>query len=97
MGLVWTVLFIFHVTIDFGRQDHFFTPAAALGKPAADNFLSPAGMAIVLLAVGIGCIEKIDSHFKRIDHDCPCFFFICSGAKIHRSQTKAADLESGSS
>ena len=37
---------ILHVAVDLGSQDHTLSALSALGKPAAQDLFSPAGMIV---------------------------------------------------
>ena len=82
--------------MNLGGQDYFFSPAAALGKPLADDFFRDPFI-MRRFAVIIGGVKEIDTGIERGIHDPERFFFVIVVAEIHRAQAKPADFQTGAS
>ena len=89
-----------HGLIDVGGQHDPVAPTAFL-KPAPDNFFGDAEaffhIGALRAAIDVGGVKKIDAGCHGLVHDSESHGFVRHKTEIHGSETKAADLQAGTS
>lgn len=87
-GFVGPVL---HGAVNLGGEHRPLPALAALGEPAAQNFLGPAP--VLGAAVDVGRVKEIDARVQRGIHDRVGGRLLCLRPKIHGAQAEAGNLQ----